>query len=130
MFKAGEKVYVWKLAMDDDELAVFLISSETFAVQKGGSTQQTRYKALLDFKFEKGSLPSADFANVKAAIDSVLASEQEALAPKNISIGQTEAEVEASVGKPEKIINLGPKKVYVYKDLKVIFVDDKVADVQ
>jgi len=34
------------------------------------------------------------------------------------------------LGKPDKIVNLGPKVTYVYKDMKVIFQDGKVADVQ
>jgi hypothetical protein len=29
-----------------------------------------------------------------------------------------------------KIVNLGPKQIYVYKDLKVTFVRGKVVDVQ
>ena len=36
----------------------------------------------------------------------------------------------ASLGQPEKIVNLGAKQIYVYKDLKVTFVKGKVSDVQ
>lgn len=50
--------------------------------------------------------------------------------PKKVELGQTAEQVEATLGKPEKIINLGPKTVYVYKDLKIIFMDGKVTDVQ
>jgi hypothetical protein len=42
----------------------------------------------------------------------------------------TTDQVEAAMGKPEKIVNLGPKKIYVYKDLKVTFLNGKVFDVQ
>jgi hypothetical protein len=51
-------------------------------------------------------------------------------APKTIELGQSPAQVESALGKPEKVVNLGPKKIYIYKDTKVIFQDDKVADVQ
>ena len=33
-------------------------------------------------------------------------------------------------GQPEKTVNLGSKQIYVYKDLKVTFVNGKVSDVQ
>jgi hypothetical protein len=50
--------------------------------------------------------------------------------PVTISLGQSIAEVEAINGKPDKIIDLGAKKIYVYKDLKITFTDGKVSDVQ
>jgi hypothetical protein len=45
-------------------------------------------------------------------------------------LGQTIDQVVAALGQPDKIVNLGSKQIYVYKDLKVTFVDGKVADVQ
>jgi hypothetical protein len=45
-------------------------------------------------------------------------------------LGQTIDEVVAVFGQPEKIVNLGSKQIYVYKDLKVTFVKGKVSDVQ
>jgi hypothetical protein len=50
--------------------------------------------------------------------------------PVTISLGQTIADVESVNGKPEKVIDLGPKKIYVYRDLKITFTDGKVSDVQ
>jgi hypothetical protein len=50
--------------------------------------------------------------------------------PATISLGQSTEEVVASLGKPEKIVNLPPKQVYYYKDMKVIFVNNKVTDIQ
>ncbi len=47
-----------------------------------------------------------------------------------IEAGQTIAQVKAELGAPIKIIDLGAKKTYVYKDMKVVFKDGKVADVQ
>ena len=34
------------------------------------------------------------------------------------------------MGTPTRIVNLGPKKIYVYKDMKITFKDGKVSDVQ
>jgi hypothetical protein len=56
--------------------------------------------------------------------------EQPQAEPQTIQLGQTVDEVQAALGKPEKIVNLGAKQIYVYKDLKVTFVKGKVSDVQ
>ena len=39
-------------------------------------------------------------------------------------------EVTASLGQPDKVVDLGSKKIYFYRDLKVTFLDGKVSDVQ
>jgi hypothetical protein len=51
-------------------------------------------------------------------------------APPTIGLGQTIEEVVAVMGNPVRIADLGQKKTYFYKDMKVIFVDGKVSDVQ
>ena len=56
--------------------------------------------------------------------------EQQQAEPQTIQLGMTTDQVQAALGKPEKIVNLGPKQLYVYKDLKVTFVNGKVSDVQ
>ncbi|MGD1154999.1 MAG: hypothetical protein ABSA41_04140 [Terriglobia bacterium] len=43
--------------------------------------------------------------------------------------GQTLDQVAAVFGQPEKTVNLGSKQIYVYKDLKITFVDGKVSNV-
>ncbi len=50
--------------------------------------------------------------------------------PATVEIGQTPDQVTAILGQPEKILNLGTKQIYVYKDLKVTFVKGKVTDAQ
>jgi hypothetical protein len=45
-------------------------------------------------------------------------------------LGQTKAQVVASFGEPKKIATLGAKQFYYYQDLKVMFVNGKVTDVQ
>jgi hypothetical protein len=50
--------------------------------------------------------------------------------PAQIEKGQTPDQVKAAIGTPDKIINLGAKQIYVYKDIKVTFVNGKVSDVQ
>jgi hypothetical protein len=50
--------------------------------------------------------------------------------PQQIEKGQTFDQVIAAIGQPDKKINLGAKQIYVYKDIKVTFLNGKVSDVQ
>jgi hypothetical protein len=55
---------------------------------------------------------------------------QQQAEPQTIEKGQTPEQVEAALGKPDKIVNLGAKQLYLYKDLKVTFMNGKVSDVE
>lgn len=48
----------------------------------------------------------------------------------NITVGQTMDQVTAAMGQPKSVIDLGPKKIYKYSDLSVVFHDGKVVDVK
>jgi hypothetical protein len=50
--------------------------------------------------------------------------------PAQIEKGMTPDQVKAAIGVPDKIINLGAKQIFVYKDIKVTFMGGKVSDVQ
>jgi hypothetical protein len=132
VFKPGEKVYLFKIEVKPDAVEFFVISGETYDVNLKGSTRQTRYKSVISFEFPKGFLETADPAAVKKVVEEVVAPETtiSAANTKTVELGQTPEQVEAALGKPDTIVNLGTKKTYVYKTMKVIFQDGKVADVQ
>ena len=50
--------------------------------------------------------------------------------PKEIKLGQTVDQVVGNIGQPDKVVKLGAKQIYVYKDMRVVFVNGKVSDVQ
>jgi hypothetical protein len=50
--------------------------------------------------------------------------------PPTIALGQTPDQVTGLLGQPDKIVNLGAKQIYIYKDMKITFVKGKVSDVQ
>jgi len=50
--------------------------------------------------------------------------------PKEIKLGQTTDQVVANIGQPDKVVKLGAKQIYVYKDMRIVFVNGKVSDVQ
>jgi hypothetical protein len=58
------------------------------------------------------------------------APEQQQAEPASIEKGMTPDQVEAAMGKPEKKVTLGTKQIYYYKDMKVVFLNGKVSDVQ
>lgn len=120
----------------------------------------TYNKANVVFVFPKGSLANANAGAVEDTIGQLLSisdtsqdsgggdqkggdqqqggdqqaqqpAQQPAQAdPQTIEKGQTTDQVQGSLGKPDKIVNLGAKQIWVYKDLKVTFLNGKVSDVQ
>jgi hypothetical protein len=50
--------------------------------------------------------------------------------PPTLTLGLSIEDVKAIQGEPQKIVDLGSKKIYVYKDLKITFTDGKVSDIQ
>jgi hypothetical protein len=51
-------------------------------------------------------------------------------APASVELGQSTDQVQAALGVPTKVANLGPKVIYYYNGMKVTFKDGKVSDVQ
>lgn len=152
----NEKVYFTKISVDaqKDIVHVYVVECDTC-----NSVQQpSNFKAWVDFQFPKGYISGgADAGQIADVIAQVFANDtggggdanaqqqaggdqQQAAAapaapdppkqPQSIEKGQTEDQVVAAFGQPDKIVNLGAKKLYIYKDMKVTFIGGKVADVQ
>ena len=130
--KVGDNVYLFKVEVRGDEVQYFVITCDTYDVNLHGSSRQTRYKALLSFELGKEFMETASADTIKKTVDAVIAPEAEvkAASTKSVDLGQKPEEVEATLGRPDKIIHLGAKTIYVYKDMKIIFLDGKVSDVQ
>lgn len=152
------KVYVTKITSDpkSDKVHVNIIECDSCnKVEKPSS-----FKAQIDFQFPKGYLaggadagqlsdviaqvlsPSTDDANAQGGGDQQQAQgggQQQAAAPAqaappqqtaSIEKGQTEDQVIAAFGQPDKRVNLGSKVLLIYKDMKVTLIGGKVSDVQ
>jgi hypothetical protein len=155
--QVGDKVYVTKIdvSLDKDRVSIQLMECDSC----NGVQQPSFYKSEVFFQFPKGSLQNPDVSKIEDTIGQVLAidngdsqgdqggqdqgqqgggnqggggqGQQQAPAePQQIAKGQTPEQVKAALGNPDKIVNLGAKLIYVYKDLKVTFLDGKVSDVQ
>jgi hypothetical protein len=130
--KAGTTVYVTRIWVRDKEVRFDIITCDTDEVNVHGSSRELRYAATVAFEFPDEFLASADADAIKKAVDVVLLPQTEVQASqtKTVALGQTEDQVKSVLGAPDKIINLGAKVIYVYKDIKVVFTEGKVVDVQ
>lgn len=114
------------------------------------------HKAEVVFEFDKGYLEKASASQVEDVIGQVftITTEDEQAAqsngdadqqqaeqpaqpaqppqaePQTIQVGMTTDQVQAALGKPKKIFNVGTKQIYTYKDVKITFLNGKVSDVQ
>lgn len=135
----GEKVYLLKTEVKDNGV-VFSIQSCVACDGADIDLYQMGYRASLTFQYAKGYLQTADFAQIQRDIGQVFTFAGPAsaaqptpaaqAAPTKISLGQSIEEVTASLGRPDKVVDLGSKKIYIYPDLKITFQDGKVSDVQ
>jgi len=150
----GEKVYVSKIDVNrkDSKVALTIIECDTCNSVQDPSQR----RAQVVFQFPKDYLSGADGGQISDLINQTLeidtgdngqqdqqgqdAQGQNAQAqqqapqppqpPPTIQLGQTPDEVTGALGQPEKIVNLGAKQIYYYKDMKITFVKGKVSDVQ
>lgn len=130
--KMGTTVYVTRIDVRNEDVRFDIITCDTSDVNVSGNTKNVRYSATLAFQFPAAFMESADAKAVKKAVDAVLLpqSEVQAAQTRTVELGQTPDQVKAILGAPDKIVNLGTKEIFVYKNMKVIFQDGKVADVQ
>lgn len=157
LFQVGEKVYPSRIEVNvpKDKVTLGVIACDSC----NNTDPPTYYKADVVFQFAKGYLASANAGQIEDTIAQVFTIDDSAngqqngggdngqqdqqgqgqgqgqdqaqqAEPQTIQLGQTVDDVTAAMGKPEKIVNLGAKQIYVYKDLKITFVKGKVTDVQ
>jgi len=128
----SEHVYVTQVSVKDDGIQFELLTQDPAAVVVDGNTIQSRYRSEVFFPFGRDELPHLQLDDVKKTIDPVLATGDvaNAVQTKTIHLGMSTDEVKKALGDPEKVVDLGEKKIYVYKDIKVVFKDSQVTDVQ
>jgi hypothetical protein len=152
-FVTGEKFWVTGIAVQGDGVVFTLFSDAIqdvryqctlkFPYTKGTTpaTDDVMKTVAEVFKVqEDDSAKSDDKQQPAAGGDAQPAADQAPAAdaapaapaapPATVAIGQSTDEVVAILGQPDKILNLGAKQIYVYKDLKVTFVKGKVTDAQ
>lgn len=126
---AGETLYVTNIEIKPSSNIVHFRLVTVEQTQRGG-WDSTRYRAEVNFHID--NLASAKADDVKKIIDQVVAVPEiaNAVQSKTVDIGMAQDQVKQVLGNPDNIINLGPKTIFVYPKMKVIFMDGKVSDVQ
>jgi hypothetical protein len=150
-YQKGDKVYPTKIevSLDKAKISFTVVACDSC----NGVNPPTSMKGQVIFQFAKGYLETAGAPAVEDAIgqvfaiggddqqqsqvgqqqggqDQAAAQDQQQAEPAQVQLGMTTDQVQAALGKPEKMFNLGAKQIYVYKDVKVTFVNGKVSDVQ
>ena len=150
-FQVGEKVYPTKIDVNvgKEKVSFTVVACDDC----NGTNPPSSMKGEVVFQFAKGYLEKAGVGDVEDAIGKVFliaedsqqaqsnesgqqasqpqqAAPQQQSEPATVQLGMTTDEVQSALGKPDKIFNVGPKQIYVYKDVKVTFQNGKVADVQ
>jgi hypothetical protein len=152
--QTGNKVYPLKIEVNPEKAK---ISFEVVSCDScNGVDPATGMKGEVVFQFPKGYLEKASVGEVEDTIGQVfsIADEQQGQGndqaqqqqgnqqppaqqeqaqqsePQTVQLGMTTDQVQSALGKPEKIFNLGSKQIFVYKDVKVTFLNGKVSDVQ
>ena len=123
----NEKVYITQILPKRDAVMFELLTVDVATL---GDGRGTRYRAELNIKLP--GLDSMTPEDMKKTIDTILTDPATASAveSKTIKLGMSPDEVKKSLGNPDKIVDLGPKQVYIYKDMKVVFLNSQVSDVQ
>lgn len=123
----NEKVYVMQILPRHDAVLFDLLTVDIATL---GDGRGTRYRSELNIKIP--GLDTMTPEDMKKVIDTVLTDPATASAveSKTIKLGMSPDEVKQSLGNPDKIVDLGPKQVYIYKDMKVVFLNSQVSDVQ
>jgi len=151
-YQKGDKVYPVKIdvSLDKAKISFTVVSCDSC----NGVNPPTSMKGEVVFQFAKGYLEKANVGEVEDTIGQVFSissddqqgqgdeanqqqgqqqpeqAQQQQAEPQTIQLGMTTDQVQAALGKPEKIFNVGPKQIYTYKDVKVTFLNGKVSDVQ
>jgi hypothetical protein len=153
--KSGERLHLYGVRTGNDYVQLDLHTVATYVVSGSGTRGPTPLQASVRFQYDGGlaevttqqllddigewlategeprplaveSRPSAEPLPAIVPADSRAAGR----ATSTIRLGQTQEEVTAILGPPEKQILLGTKTIFVYRDVKVVFVDGKVADAE
>jgi hypothetical protein len=155
VLQTGDKVYITRIEdrsdTKGDVLKFSILTADDLDV-KGQDTQK-KYSATVSFHFKKHYFDDAPPGDVEHVIEEVMAPAARArqvqaagspraraaapvapaapaAPPPTISIGESSSQVLQAMGMPQQMIDLGSKKTYIYKNMKIVFVDDKVSDVQ
>ena len=151
-YQVGDKVYPTKIdvSLDKAKISFTVVACDSC----NGVNPPTSMKGEVVFQFAKGFLEKANVGAIEDAIGQVFSisnddqqaqggdanqqqggqqqqqQQEQQAEPQTVQLGMTTDQVQSALGRPDKMFNVGAKQIYVYKDVKVTFLNGKVSDVQ
>jgi hypothetical protein len=122
---------------EGDSQLNFVSSSSCIMLGPGGTQSAGKYRVEADVLTMDCTVTGSSF-NLRIQEDKLVAGDghvwlrETNAAPlqPSISVGQTKAQVTASLGQPVRVSKLGAKETFYYKDMKITFTNGKVASVE
>lgn len=125
--KVGERLRLYGVRADESGLELELATVSTFGVT--GSRSPISLQALVRFDYDAG-LASLTSRRVLDDVAAWLASENAVRSARTVRQGQSMEEVVSILGEPEKKVVLDAKTVFIYRDMKLIFREGRLADLE
>lgn len=152
-FVAGEKVWIVGATLQDDGITLRLYSDPYDNVRyhadlkvqfsKGGSSTENALKLLAEVITPDGAPQAAQPppqppvvapTQAPAALTDMTPPppppDSSPVTPKTVALGQTKGQVVTILGQPQRVAEVGPKEIDYYPEMKVIFVNGTVSDIQ
>lgn len=126
----GERFYVVGIDLENDAIVFRLDSLDTHVVESNGQSAQSRFRMLIKFPLAKGVADTLTVAGVHHLTDPIFSIEGAPAPVPKVRLGESLADVKNAFGPPDKIVDLGSKKVLSYGSLTIVLVDNKVTDAE
>jgi hypothetical protein len=126
----GDRFYVIGIDLKDDAIVFRLDSLDMHGVEANGSSVQSRFRMYVKFPVAKGAAETMTVADVHRLTDPIFSAEGAPATAPQVQMGESLVDVEKAFGQPDKVVDLGSKKILSFGSLKVTLVDDKVTDAE
>ena len=125
--KPGEQVRVLGIKVDEHLVELDLATVNTHVLT--GSRSPVPLQALVSFRYD-GGLVNLTASQVLSDVDMWFGSEHAMRMSKIVRQGQTPEEVITILGEPEKKVLLESKSVFIYSDMKLVFRNGRLVDLE
>ena len=126
----GERFYLVGIDVNNDAIVFRLVSLKTHIVVDNDQSEQSRFRMLIKFPLTKDVADTLTVADAHHLTDPIFSVEGAPAPAPQVQLGESEADVEKAFGQPDRIVDLGSKKVLSYRSLKITLVDNKVTDAE
>ncbi len=126
----GERFYVVGIYLKEDAIIFRLVSLDTHVVVNNDQSAQSRFRMLLKFPLAGDAADKLTVADVHRLTDPIFSVKSAPAPVPEVKLGESQADVEKAFGQPDKIVDLGSKKILSYGSLKIILLDNKVSDAE